>query len=292
MDTLTVLGTGAARALHYYNTCFMLQGPAGGMLVDGGGGNGILRQLESAGISLTGLTDIFVTHEHIDHSLGIVWLVRMVSALFLKEERSAQLHIRCHEELAEKLRCICRFTLSPKQYSPVGSEILFIPVHDGETLPIAGHEVTFFDTRSTKARQYGFHMESPEGQRIVCTGDEPCRPASGHYLDGTDWLLHEAFCLEEDAPLFRPHDIGHGTVKEAALLAESRCVRNLVLWHTEDSRTVGTRKRRYTEEACSVFHGNVHVPDDLEVLDLNQPDSLCERTRHEIPLFSGKSADA
>ena len=56
MERLTVLGTGAANALRYYNTCFMLQGPQGGLLVDGGGGNGILVQLEKAGISLLDLT--------------------------------------------------------------------------------------------------------------------------------------------------------------------------------------------------------------------------------------------
>ena len=79
MERLIVLGTGAANALRYYNTCFMLQGPQGGLLVDGGGGNGILVQLEKAGLSILDLTDIFVTHQHIDHTLGVIWLVRMVA---------------------------------------------------------------------------------------------------------------------------------------------------------------------------------------------------------------------
>ena len=35
MERLTVLGTGAANALRYYNTCFMLHGPQGGL--DGAG---------------------------------------------------------------------------------------------------------------------------------------------------------------------------------------------------------------------------------------------------------------
>ena len=61
MDRLVVLGTGAASALQYYNTCFMLQGPQGGLLVDGGGGNGILVQLAKADIPLLTLTDEFLT---------------------------------------------------------------------------------------------------------------------------------------------------------------------------------------------------------------------------------------
>lgn len=268
MERLTVLGTGAANALRYYNTCFMLQGPQGGLLVDGGGGNGILVQLEKAGISLLDLTDIFVTHQHIDHSLGVIWLVRMISSLFLREKRSDLLRIHCHTRLSEKLRAICQFTLSEKQFSTVGGSIRFMPVGDGEQRSIAGHTVTFFNTHSRKAEQFGFHMESPEGQRIVCTGDEPCQPACGHYLEGADWLLHEAFCLEAEANVFRPRLIGHGTVREAALLAGKHRVRNLVLWHTEDHTPPSLRKERYTEEAKQAYRGGVYVPDDLEVIDL------------------------
>ncbi|WP_294558753.1 MBL fold metallo-hydrolase [uncultured Mailhella sp.] len=268
MKKLIVLGTGAANTLHYYNTCFMLQGPQGGLLVDGGGGNGILVQLNKAGIPLTELTDLFVTHEHIDHSLGVIWLVRMISSLFLREKRSDIFRIHCHARLAEKLRSICQFTLSEKQFSPVGTSIRFVPVKDGEQRSIAGHTVTFFNTHSRKAEQYGFHMQDPNGQRIVCTGDEPCQPVCAHYLEGADWLFHEAFCLESDARIFRPHLIGHGTVREAALLARKQRVKNIVLWHTEDSATLGTRKERYTEEAASVFRGGIYIPDDLEEIEL------------------------
>ena len=268
MKKLIVLGTGAANTLHYYNTCFLLQGPQGGLLVDGGGGNGILVQLDRAGIPLTELTDVFVTHEHIDHSLGVIWLVRMVSSLFLREKRNNIFRIHCHARLAEKLRSICQFTLSEKQFSPVGTSIRFMPVKDGEQRSIAGHTVTFFNTHSRKAEQYGFHMQNPDGQRIVCTGDEPCNMACAHYLEGADWLFHEAFCLESDAKRFRPHAIGHGTVREAALLARRQRVKNLVLWHTEDSATLGTRRERYTEEAASVFRGGIYVPDDLEEIEL------------------------
>ena len=101
-------------------------------------------------------------------------------------------------------------------------------------------------------------MEGPDGQRIVCTGDEPCQPACGHYLESADWLLHEAFCLDADSRVFRPHIIGHGTVREAALLAGKHHVRNLVLWHTEDrtpphcARNAIRRKRvRPSGAACT-----------------------------------------
>jgi ribonuclease Z len=44
-------------------------------------------------------------------------------------------------------------------------------------------------------------------------------------------------------------------------------VKNLILYHTED-HTLATRKKEYTAEAAQHFHGNIYVPDDLEVIPL------------------------
>ena len=45
MERLHVLGTGNAMVTRCYNTCFALQSDDGLLLVDAGGGNGILRQM-------------------------------------------------------------------------------------------------------------------------------------------------------------------------------------------------------------------------------------------------------
>ena len=81
---LTMLGTGHALATKCYNACFALQDDAMGkapgrtFLVDAGGGNGILTQLERAGIDWHSIHDLFVTHTHVDHLLGSVWILRVV----------------------------------------------------------------------------------------------------------------------------------------------------------------------------------------------------------------------
>ena len=46
---LTMLGTGKALVTNCYNTCFVLSEEDRRILVDGGGGNGIQRQLKAAG---------------------------------------------------------------------------------------------------------------------------------------------------------------------------------------------------------------------------------------------------
>lgn len=87
---LTMLGTGNALVTKCYNTCFVIEHNGQYFLTDGGGGNAILRQLERAGYDWMNIRHIFVTHKHIDHLLGVVWLVRMICQFHLTEVRDDQ----------------------------------------------------------------------------------------------------------------------------------------------------------------------------------------------------------
>ena len=50
-SSITMLGTGDALATRCYNTCFTLHSSGGTVLmVDAGGGNGVLTQMERAGM--------------------------------------------------------------------------------------------------------------------------------------------------------------------------------------------------------------------------------------------------
>ena len=64
MEQLIVLGTGNAQAIHCYNTCYAMKKGEEYFLVDAGGGNGILSQLDKASIPLEKIHHIFVTHAH------------------------------------------------------------------------------------------------------------------------------------------------------------------------------------------------------------------------------------
>ena len=75
---ITFLGTGNAQATACYNTCFLIRDDARRLLVDAGGGNTILNRLAQAGEDWRDVRDIIVTHKHIDHLLGVVWLMRMI----------------------------------------------------------------------------------------------------------------------------------------------------------------------------------------------------------------------
>ena len=268
---LLMLGTGSAAVTNCYNTCFALIADDGRpMLVDAGGGNGILKQLERAALPLVDIHDMFITHTHTDHILGAVWIVRMVAQSIYGGKYSGTFTVRGHDEAIAALRTICFATLPVKVTCHIDKEIRLVPVADGEHFEAIGCDFTAFDICSTKAKQYGFAMQMPGGnddERVVCLGDEPFNERCRCYAEGAKWLLSEAFCLYSQRERFKPYEKHHSTALDAGKLAESLSVRNLVLYHTED-KTLSTRREKYTAEAATHFSGNIIVPDDLEQIEL------------------------
>lgn len=267
MEKMIVLGTGNAAVTKCYNTCFAIQNKDEYFLVDTGGGNGILTQLEKARIPIPSIHHIFISHEHTDHILGVVWMIRMVGTAMNKGEYDGNLNIYCHEELVDTILTISRLTIAKKFFRFVGERILLIPVHDKEAVRIMDYDVQFFDICSEKTKQFGFTMQLVNGKKFTFIGDEYYRECEYPYAKDSDWFLHEAFCLYRDRDIFKPYEKFHATVKEACENATMLGVKNLILYHTEDKK-LAERKKLYSEEGWEYFKGNLFVPDDLDVVEL------------------------
>lgn len=264
---LTILGTGNAAVTEVYNTCFAFSDGDRHFLVDAGGGNQILKRLKDAGIPLKDIHDIFITHEHIDHLLGLIWLVRMIGQNMNKGKYEGDLRIYCHADLIPVIRTITDLTIQKKVTKHIGERIQLIPVEHGETREIIGCPVTFFDIYSTKAKQYGFTAMLPGGVKFTCAGDEPYNEKDYEFVKGSDWLMHEAFCLYGEADEFGPYEKHHSTVKEACQTAEQLQIPNLILYHTED-KNIARRKELYTSEGRGFYRGRLYVPDDMETFEI------------------------
>ena len=260
---LTILGTGNATVTEYFNTCFVLSENNRHFLVDGGGGNHILKALKDAEVPLEEIHDIFITHEHLDHLLGVIWLIRVIGQKMNQGKYEGELRIYCHQKLVNTVVTIADLTIQKKVTKHIGERIRMIPLEDGDVKMIMECPVTFFDIRSTKAKQYGFTMVLPKGTKISCCGDEPYNECEYEYVKGSDYLMHEAFCLYSEADKFKPYEKHHSTVREACELAEKLCVPNLILYHTEETH-LEDRKELYTAEGKQYYHGNLYVPEDLE----------------------------
>lgn len=264
---LIMLGTGNAMVTRCYNTCFVLRSGERYLLVDGGGGNTLLRRLQEAHIDWRDLRTIFVTHKHIDHILGIAWMMRLICQNMAQGTYDGEATIYAHSQVIDLLRTLARGLLQENHLRFLDKGLHLVAVEDGESRELIGRSTTFFDIGSTKDRQFGFSMDLGGGKKLTCCGDEPYHDCEESYARGSTWLLHEAFCLHSQADVFHPYEKHHSTVADACRLARELEVENLVLYHTED-KNLPRRKELYTREGREYFAGGLYIPDDLERIQL------------------------
>ena len=267
---ITMLGTGNATVSQIYNTCFVLQTPSTLMLVDAGGGNGILAQLKKVNVQISDIHHLFVTHAHTDHVLGVIWVIRMVAQC---KGYKGLLHVYGNDKVMKVIKTIIDMILAKKQLAKVAERVVFHQLEDGDCFEVGDMKLECFDIQSTQEKQFGFRAELPSsddsGKPLVlaCLGDEPYNELNRRYIVGTDWMMCEAFCLYADRDTFKPYEKCHSTALDAGKLAEELGVKNLILYHTEE-KTLANRKENYTREAAENFKGRIFVPDDLEVIEL------------------------
>lgn len=265
--SITFLGTGAADATKYYHSCFYIQNETAGLLVDAGGGNGILSQLEKTNIPLESIRHLFVTHKHIDHLFGVFWILRFLGAKIAKE-KAKDLTIYASTNIIKIIRDIAQIFLKDKVTKLFDEKILFHPIDMENEITIGSWQIKPFNLRSEREEQYGFKLQFGDGKNLVCLGDEPYKETLLEFCKNADCLIHNAFCLERDSERFKPHNMHHSSVKDACEAATATNAKNLILIHTEDEATFGIRKTAYTEEARKYYKGILFVPNDLEVITL------------------------
>lgn len=267
---ITMLGTGNATVSQIYNTCFVLQTPSTLMLVDAGGGNGILAQLKKVNVQISDIHHLFVTHAHTDHVLGVIWVIRMVAQC---KGYEGLLHVYGNDKVMKVIKTIIDMILAKKQLAKVAERVVFHQLEDGNRFEVGDMKLECFDIQSTKEKQFGFRAELPSSDEsdkplvLACLGDEPYNELNRRYIVGADWMMYEAFCLYADRDTFKPYEKCHSTALDAGKLAEELGVKNLILYHTEE-KTLANRKENYTREAAENFKGGIFVPDDLEVIEL------------------------
>lgn len=277
VNKITMLGTGNATVSGIYNTCFLLDTPNTKLMVDAGGGNGVLGQLKKVGVNIADIHHLFVTHAHTDHVLGVIWVIRMVAQC---KGYEGKLHVYSHDKVMKVVKTIIDMILAKKQLAKVAERVVFHELKDGDAFEVGDIHMQCFDIHSTKEKQFGFRAELPVSNDnamadssasdklvLACLGDEPYNELNRQYVEHADWMMCEAFCLYADRDTFKPYEKCHSTALDAGKLAAELDIKNLVLYHTEE-KTLATRKKAYTQEAAENFKGRIVVPDDLEEIEL------------------------
>lgn len=266
MGKIIMLGTGNGGTLDLYNTCFAIQNDNGNFLVDTGGSIEIIKRLNKVNIDFKKIKHIFISHSHTDHILGIFWLFKRLSRLAIHGEIDEKINLYCNDVVFEAIKEVSKYILPKKLMDAVYTIVDFKVLEDGDSYNINGIEYTFFDIQARGTKQFGFEC-TINGKRLVFLGDETLNPKLSDRVKGADYVMHEAFCLDSEENIFHAYEKNHATVKYASEMMNKLEVKNLILYHTEESHG-SERKALYTKEGQEYFNGNVIVPDELEIINI------------------------
>jgi len=260
-------------------------------------GEGTQRQLVRS-VGLADLTDVFITHLHADHWLGLPGMLKS----FDLRDRDKPLVVHGPPGLRETMSAMhrivgrTRYELSVMELEPGEAvrreELQIHPVevkHRGRAYgyaivenPRAGRfdaelaaklGVEFGPDFGRLQRGEKVNGVSPdqvigkprEGRKLVLSGDtEPCE-AIRIAAHQADLLVHEATFGADDEE--RARQSGHSTAHQAAQLAADAEVRLLALTHVS-ARYLGGELR---EEARGVF-ARTEVPRDFDQIEIPFPE--------------------
>ena len=263
-------------------------------------GEGTQRQMMRYGISF-GLTDIFFTHMHADHVLGIAGLLRTLGL----EGRTEPMRLYGPEGSTNLIRRAVALGSDRQSFAidvvelaagtPLkrnGYSIVPFPVSHGDKVALGFQileETRLGRFNPDRARELGIpegplwgkihkgeavtldngkRIEASElvgptrpGRKVVLTGDSRPCDATIAASENADLLVHEATFAEEEAQ--RALETGHSTAREAAEVAQKAGVKKLALNHF--SARYSRDPSVLENEARAVFANTVIARDGMEI---------------------------
>ena len=264
---IVVLGTGHGSVTKCYNTCFALEKNDEYFLVDTGGGNGIINNLKAANIEMKKIKNIFISHTHIDHILGVIWIVREY-VRYYNRGYEIPLNLYGNDLVINAIKIMSETLIPAGLLKYVGTMIKLNIVENGDKAKILDNDVTFIDLNAFKVKQFGFIMNYSPNKQFAFLGDEVCNEKTEKYIKDCEWIFSDAYMAGKEAEEYNPIERHHhSTVKFVAEMAERLNIKNIILSHSTDN-DLEHRKQIFIEDAKKYYKGNVFAPYDLETFEI------------------------
>ena len=260
-------------------------------------GEGTQRQMQRS-LGLTQVDEIYLTHFHADHILGLPGLLKTYDMT----DREVPLIVHGPPGLREL------FSVLNPIIGRLRFDVNLVELAPGESVSHDGYEIQPFEAaHGTRANGYALVEEKrpgrfdldaakrlgvPEGpafaalqrgeevqgdsglvrpedvvgpsrpgRTVVITGDTSPSPATVAAAADAELLIHDASFAEEDVQ--RAAETGHSTVGQAAAVAREAHVKMLALVHISSRYHVG----KVLEEAQDVYEPTV-APKDFDIIEI------------------------
>jgi ribonuclease Z len=299
--SVAFLGTGGSvPTARRATACLLIRAGGDRILIDCG--EGAQRQMQSS-TGLVALDEIYLTHFHADHYLGLPGLLKTYDLM----DRQAPLRIAGPPGLVELFKTLARI------FGRISYEIELVELDEGEAIAHEGYEMRSFPVEHNKMRAYGYAMveetrpghfdperarelgvtevsdfgvlqrggevkgsngavtpdqvmgEERPGRKVVATGDtRPCE-MTRLAAHEAQLLIHDASFAAEEAE--RALETGHSTAIEAAELARDAGVEQLALVHISSRYNIAD----VLTEARAVYP-DCFAPRDFDLVEIPFPE--------------------
>jgi len=240
-------------------------------------GYGVSRQLLSAGISLSSLRYIFISHHHSDHNLEYGPL------LYNAWAAGPAVHIDSYgpaglKKMTDDFFEYQKFDIETRLVDEGGEDPRkLISVHEfekaGEVMRNADVKVTSCRVRHPPITQsYAYRFDTKD-RSIVISGDTAYMPELADFAKGADVLVHEAMYLPAleklikaapEAKRLRQHLLAsHTATEDVGRLATQAGVKTLVLTHLVPGNDASITDAQWSEGVRKHFKGQIIVGKDL-----------------------------
>lgn len=256
MNKLIFLGTGGASSLTRHMTSILFVTDEKNFLIDCGDGTGTVRHITRSGVKLETINDIFLTHRHADHILGISPL------LFFKVMRDTSSTIRVYgpedtmkhaKDISYNIHDLTRANSQRISFLPMKTDA---SVTIGKKISVSCLPVNH--THGTSLPTYAYKIDIG-GTIIVFSADMLPSKEFNVFTQGADILIHEVFDVDKNRDFTRK--CGHCTARDAAETAEQAHVKQLILTHFRDEPAISLQALQ--EETRTYFSGKVTLATDM-----------------------------
>lgn len=233
-------------------------------------GEGAQLRLMQAGESLK-VSRVFLTHDHLDHWLGLGGLLFSLSLLRMQPVPKVIIYGGDSTlQRAETLYGMIRSKDSAKTYV----EVEFTEIAPGVIFEDAHLAVQAFPANHRERPCFGYVFQSkgPDGVRVVFSGDTRYSDDLIKIATGADCLVCEANFLSDKEDL--AEKVGHLTAAQAGTIAAQSGVKALLLNHV--SREYVNDMNKVLAEAQRAYPQTI-IPDDLDRFIVDTDGTRCSR---------------
>jgi ribonuclease Z len=225
------LGTGGALNPARYQAAVLVTCGETRVLLDTGGGLGLVRRLLAAEVDPVSVGHVFLSHRHLDHVGGLEPLLLTMS---LSAYRTGTPPSPVALYALSGSAAAIRATLAAADGAGerrLATQLSWITPSPGAAIALPGEvslTLTPVDHLPVGGEAAGC-MVATDGARVVYSGDtRPC-DALADAAHGADLLIHEVGGVQARAEVV--HQVGHSTAADAGRVAARAGVRALALFH-------------------------------------------------------------